>query len=305
MIPTYQCAGYLRQALESVLAQDPGPERMQIEVVDDASSDDPDAVVGSYGGRVAFHRQPRNVGHVGNLNACLARSRGELVHVLHGDDAVRPGFYAALERGFAGPEVGAAFCRFVAIDDAGRWTTIAPLEADEDGVLDGWLERLALGQRIQTPAIAVRRSVYEQLGGFDDRVGDAEDWEMWTRIAAHTRVWHVVEALALYRIRSGSLSRESLRSGEHVRHLRHVVELNRDLLPPERREEFTRRALDVVAVTAIKRARRLLAQGDRPAARALVREALRTSRSPAVLAALARLGAGATRRTLRSTRRRG
>ncbi len=46
MIPTYHCADYLRQTLESVLAQDPGPDMMQVEVVDDHSTeDDPEAVV--------------------------------------------------------------------------------------------------------------------------------------------------------------------------------------------------------------------------------------------------------------------
>ncbi|MGH2416194.1 MAG: glycosyltransferase, partial [Microcystaceae cyanobacterium] len=38
MIPTYNCANYLRETLASVLAQDPGSEVMQIEVVDDHSS---------------------------------------------------------------------------------------------------------------------------------------------------------------------------------------------------------------------------------------------------------------------------
>ena len=46
MIPTFNCAKYLRQTLESVLVQDPGTEQMQIEVVDDCSTkDDPEAVV--------------------------------------------------------------------------------------------------------------------------------------------------------------------------------------------------------------------------------------------------------------------
>ena len=45
MIPTYNCAKYLRETLASVLAQDPGAEVMQIEVVDDRSTqDDPAAV---------------------------------------------------------------------------------------------------------------------------------------------------------------------------------------------------------------------------------------------------------------------
>ncbi|HZG65515.1 MAG TPA: glycosyltransferase, partial [Herpetosiphonaceae bacterium] len=53
MIPTYNCARYLRGTLESVLAQDPGPDHMQIEVVDDGSQDDPAAVVAEVGrGRV-------------------------------------------------------------------------------------------------------------------------------------------------------------------------------------------------------------------------------------------------------------
>ena len=305
MIPTYECAGYLPAALEGVLAQDPGPEQMQIEVVDDCSKDDPEAVVSRYGGRVSFHRQPRNLGHVANLNSCLTRSTGELVHVLHGDDAVRPGFYAALEQAFEAPDVGAAFSRFIAMDTEGRWTAIAPLETDEDGVIVDWLDRIARWQRVQTPAMTVRRDVYEELGGFDDRAGDAEDWEMWTRIAAHTNVFHVVEPLALYRVRAGSLSRGTVLTGLNVENLRRVVELNRDSLPLDRRDELTAEALEVIALTALKRARRLLSAGERHAARAQAREALRTSRSAAVLERRAELGAIAARHSiLRALRRR-
>ncbi len=46
MIPTFNCAAYLAQTLRSVLSQDPGPQEMQIEVIDDVSTrDDPEAVV--------------------------------------------------------------------------------------------------------------------------------------------------------------------------------------------------------------------------------------------------------------------
>lgn len=305
MIPTYQCAEYLAAALDSVLAQDPGAERIQIEVVDDCSSDDPETVVRRYAGRVAFYRQERNLGHWNNLNTCLRRSRGELVHVLHGDDAVRDGFYARLENPFADHSVGAAFCRFIAMDEAGNWLTVAPLETEHDGVISDWLDRIAVGQRVQAPTMVVRRSVYEAVGGFDRRAGDAEDWEMWTRIAGHTGVFHVVEPLALYRIRSSSLSRGTLRTGEHVDNLRRVAMLNREVLPPERRDAFAREARETIALTAIKRARRYLGAGDVAAARAQLRQALRTSRSPAVLERAAVFGAVAARRAvLRTFRRR-
>ena len=73
---------------------------MQIEVVDDCSTkDDPEAVVDKLGrGRVETpHRQPHNVGITRNFNTCLRRSRGHLVHILHGDDLVKRGFYQEIE----------------------------------------------------------------------------------------------------------------------------------------------------------------------------------------------------------------
>src|SRR5262245_31425455 len=95
MIPKFNCARFLRQTLESVLCQDPGPEVMEIEVVDDCSTkDDPEQVVRDVGrGRVKFYRQKQNVGHTRNFETCLQRTSGQLVHLLHGDDAVIRGFY--------------------------------------------------------------------------------------------------------------------------------------------------------------------------------------------------------------------
>ena len=186
MIPTYHCARYLGETLRSVLAQDAGPDAMQIEVVDDHSTqDDPESVVREVGrGRVGFFRQPANVGITRNFATCIARSRGRLVHLLHGDDLVRDGFYASLQRAFdADPAIGAAFCRQIFVNGNGDWIDLSPLEQPRSGRLEGALERLATEQRIMTPSIVVRRDVYEALGGFDDRLRCSEDWEMWVRIA--------------------------------------------------------------------------------------------------------------------------
>ena len=49
MIPTYNRARFLDQTLRSVLAQDPGPERMQIEVIDNSTTDAVRAVVSQLG----------------------------------------------------------------------------------------------------------------------------------------------------------------------------------------------------------------------------------------------------------------
>lgn len=306
MIPTYNCASYLREALASVLAQDPGPERMQIEVVDDCSGDHPEAVVAEVAGsRVAFHRQPGNVGHVANFNTCIERSRGHLVHILHGDDAVRDGFYAAMEQPFdEHPEIGGAFCRYIAMDSAGNWQTVAALEPDGRGVLEGWLQHIAVGQRLQTPCMVVRRSVYEQLRGFDSRLSHCEDWEMWTRIAAVFPVYYEPEPLALYRVHDRSSSAKSRSSGENVVDLCRAIEINRSVLPRDEAERLTAQALEVTAATAIRRACRMLYTDDEDTARAQVRQALRVSRAPSVLEWLALFGLLWARKRIGRLRRR-
>ena len=90
MIPTYNCSHYLIDNIRSVLAQDPGAEYMQIEVVDDFSTDaDIEALVLEIGkGRVGFYRQPENVGSLRNFETCLNRATGHYIHLLHGDDQV-------------------------------------------------------------------------------------------------------------------------------------------------------------------------------------------------------------------------
>jgi GT2 family glycosyltransferase len=310
MIPTYECAAYLRETLASVLAQDPGPERMQIQVVDDHSMrDDPEAVVRELGrGRVEFHRQPENVGHSRNFDTCLLRARGHLVHLLHGDDCVREGFYERMERVFeARPDVGAAFCRVVFIDEAGRWKHVVPPVQPESGELRDRVPTLVTQAPVYTPAMVVRREAYERLGGFDRRLRVCgEDLEMWVRIGAHYPVWFEAEPLALYRKHGSSLSGGSVRSGENIRDTRFAFELFRPHLPAGSADRLLRRARRKLALWALLLAGRMVQRGDLAAARTQVREALRSSLAPIVLrrataVALAamRRGAGLRLRALR------
>ncbi len=287
MIPTFECADHLAEALESVLVQDPGPATMQIEVVDDGSLDDPESVVRAVGGgRVGFHRQAANVGHVRNFATCLARARGEIVHLLHGDDRVLPGFYEALERGFRSSErVGLAFCRWATVDDGGRRTAVAaPLQADR-GPVPAAVVRLAEEQRIVTPSVAVRRSAYEQLGGFDERLVCAEDYEMWVRVAAHFDVWYEPELLAHYRTHERSNTGRHQRLAEELRYTATAIALNREHLPRRQRARVSRRARRAYAATAMDHARAYADAADTEAARAHLRVALQLSRSPRTLGA--------------------
>ncbi|MGQ3685787.1 MAG: glycosyltransferase family 2 protein [Candidatus Loosdrechtia sp.] len=291
MIPTYNCARYLRETLKSVLTQAPGPESMQIEVIDDHSFDDPASVVAELGGeRVRFYQQPKNVGHIDNFATCLKRSRGKLIHLLHGDDYVLPGFYEKMAKTFLQcPDIGAAFCRHIFMDNHGHWQSISDLEQRESGILKNWLEKLASEQRIMTPSIVVKREVYETLGGFDQRLICSEDWEMWVRIAVHYPVWYETEPLAVYRMHPDSNTGRHVRTGEDMRYTCEAIDIFTAYLPDEIAYRVSRQAKETYAFSALEMAYSLFVRGDIPATFIQMREAIRLSSSFRVIRQIVKL----------------
>lgn len=259
MIPAYNCGNYLAETLASVLGQDPGNAVMQIEVVDDASTDiDVAALVREMGGdRVGYFRQPFNMGSLRNFETCLDRSRGHLIHLLHGDDKVKAGFYekmgALMSRH---PAAGAAFCRYVSRDQGTGEVLRSDAERREPGILDNWLERLACKQRIQTPAMVVRREVYERLGGFY-AVHYGEDWEMWLRIAASYPTAYHPEILAEYRKHAESISGRYILTGQNIRDLKTVMHISKAYFTPSRWASVHQQASVFYAHYAINTARRI------------------------------------------------
>jgi glycosyltransferase involved in cell wall biosynthesis len=219
MIPTYNCAAFLRQTLESVLAQDPGPERMQIEVVDDVSTrDNPEAVVREVGrGRVAFFRKERNGGAIPNFNTCIERSRGHLVHILHGDDFVAPGFHASVQAAAeAHPDIAAFFMRCRVIDDDGTLDSIGQrMRALAKPTHD--VRELHHLNNLFTPGVVVRRAFYEQRGGFLPPLVHCADWEMWVRAISRGGGLWINELLASYRFFAANDTNRLVRSAENIR----------------------------------------------------------------------------------------
>lgn len=261
MIPTFNCAHYLRDTLESVLAQDPGPELMQIEVVDDCSTkDDPEAVVREVGqGRVLFFRQPKNTGAIANFNSCIQRSQGKLVHILHGDDLVQERFYESLGEPFLkDPEIGAAFCRSININEQGHPLLTRRLEQPQAGIWPKALSRLAVSNRIPPSSIVIKRQVYETLGGYDLRLFHSADWEMWVRIASHYAFWYEPKPLALYRVHASSDTSRLFKTGANMQDRRNCIMVFRHYLPPKQADILSRKALGYSVLYALKLTYKLL-----------------------------------------------
>jgi glycosyltransferase involved in cell wall biosynthesis len=233
MIPAYNCSQYLKENILSVLAQDPGPDHMQIEVVDDCSTDtDVEFLVQEIGkGRVSYFRQPENVGSLRNFETCINHATGRYIHLLHGDDQVLIGFYGEIENLFKTfPDAGAAFTGYTFVDEQNLRLYDNPELLKEPGLLDNWLYQIARSQLIQPPAMVVKRSVYEKLGSFY-AVHYGEDWEMWVRIAAHYPVVHSPRNLALYRVHQNNITSRYFLTGQSMTDVLKVLDLIQNFLP--------------------------------------------------------------------------
>lgn len=245
MIPVYNCAEFLPHTLESVLAQNIPQEEMQIEVVDDASTDaDVEQIVMAIGkGRIGYYRQHLNVGSLRNFETCINRAQGHLVHILHGDDRVKPGYYNAIQKLFeTHPEAGAAFCRYHHIDEENN--ILMPRitnDVEKSGLFENFLLHIAERQHVQYATITVKREVYEHLGSFY-AVTYGEDWEMWARIARHYPVAYTSAILAEYRKHTNSISGAKFLTGEYLVDTAFVFQLIQQHLPPEHRRQVLKRA---------------------------------------------------------------
>ena len=240
MIPVYNCSRFLPEVLKSVLNQDMGFNHIQIEVIDDASTDaDVEKLVNKIGlGRIDYFRQKHNVGSLRNFETCINRAQGKLVHILHGDDRVRNGFYRNFTKLFYNyPQAGAAFCNYNFIDEYGNFKKSFQLEETESGILNNWLVRIAELQKIQFAGMVVKREVYEQLGSFFG-VSYGEDWEMWVRIAKHYPVAFTPEILAEYRTHSKSLTSRNALSGTMYIDMCKVINIIQGHLPIQYREKI-------------------------------------------------------------------
>ncbi len=276
VIPVHDCADYLARALPEVVAQLGERPDAEIIVVDDASTDDPAAVVDRLGaGRVRYDRNPDPLGAIATFNRCVQLASGELVHLLHGDDEVLPGFYQAMENALADPSVVAAVCRVRYIDAAGRPGPVTRSYRAGTGVWADALEAQAVSNRIRPPGVVVRARAYARLGGYRTDLPHAADWEMWTRLAAAGPIVFVDEVLACYRRHDASDTASRVRTGANVRERVTAIGMINSYVPPSRRARTVRAGLVFSAIFAGRTAFGRARAGDWSASAHQLREAMR------------------------------
>lgn len=224
VIPTFNRAEYLNQALLSALSQVPEPS--EVIVADHGSTDGTEALLESFP-FVRHLRVPRNEwsGPAQTRNAGLKESTSDLVAFLDDDDVWLPDKLAKQMHVFREhPTVTLCCSDAKVVDQSGK--EVRPRYLPPALAKKGFASLAKANWVVSSSAVARRDSLIE-IGGFnEDPRLRAEDYELWLRIAARWRVHFIDEPLIEYRLHS-----ESISSGQDEHRLR-MAALRFALLDP-------------------------------------------------------------------------
>jgi glycosyltransferase involved in cell wall biosynthesis len=245
IIPVYNLAAYLPEAIESALGQTLPPNDVEVVVVDDGSTDGSGEIARRYAPRVRVVRQ-ENRGLPAARNAGLRATSAPFVNFLDADDRLLPDKLAAQLAVFARrPDAGVVTAGVRYVDARGAllfphgWARV-------DGAV---LPQLVLGNFGPPHALLLRRAPLLAAGGFDETLAAAEDWDLWLRLARAGVRWALVDRpLADYRVRPDALHQNPERMAQSC--LRVLDKVFADPALPQDIRRLRPRAYQNVALTA-------------------------------------------------------
>jgi glycosyltransferase involved in cell wall biosynthesis len=210
LIPTYNYARYLDEAIQSVLDQT--FQDFEIVIVDDHSTDNTDEVVAKYLGdpRIVYHKNPVNLGLVGNFNHALKFARAGYIKFLLADDK----FHQTLLEKFCkvldeNPDVSLVTSGSGTFGDVNE-TRKLPFTGLQPGekVIHEALNH-GKGNWIGEPTVVMFRKNSLTIGQFNPQYICLVDLDMWLRLLTIGDCYIIPETLAYFRVHRKQASNKS------------------------------------------------------------------------------------------------
>jgi glycosyltransferase involved in cell wall biosynthesis len=237
IIPTYNCAELLPQAVRSVLDQDVGDDRVEIIVVDDGSADAARATLAQFGDDVTYVRQ-ENAGAAAARNRGVALSHGEYVTFLDADDYWLPGCLAAMLALAREHSRALVTIDFYYETDGVRDEQSIFAKNDQysffDLPADDQYPR-ALDAGLFSVMTMIPRAVFDEFGGFNAGLRFAEDYDLWLRcLSRGIPVRAVKRPVAVYRYRRPGPTKRGRPTSDRIAALLRMLEPHRQYVSQHR-----------------------------------------------------------------------
>lgn len=210
IIPTHDRLPYLEEAVDSVCSQT--FRDWELIVVDDGSTDGTSEYLGALSDeRIRSIRMERS-GYPGAVrNRGIEEARGRYVAFLDSDDVWEPDKLAVQVAAHEDrPEYGWSYTALTRMDIEGR-------EMHDSGIgrwrpVEGWIleDLLRMEVLADTPTVMVRRELLQEVGGFDETLPRAEEYELWFRLAACSPAFAIPDKLTRIRVYPGSWSADRI-----------------------------------------------------------------------------------------------
>jgi glycosyltransferase involved in cell wall biosynthesis len=213
IIPTYNAAEFVAQAVQSVLEQ--AYRHYELIVVDDGSTDDTKGALQAFDGQIRYLYQP-NRGPSAARNAGIRIARGQYICFLDADDWWVPNKLEAQVDFITGHcNIGLVFSDAEEVDahkvlhgSLLARSRFYPEIMSQTPIQEAF--RKLLGQNfITTSTVMVRRECFVKAGLFDESLRVCEDTDMWLRIAANFGIAALPLIVGWKRAHSGNISRNT------------------------------------------------------------------------------------------------
>lgn len=273
IMPTYNTASLIAEALDSVLAQT-YPD-FEVIVINDGSPDTPELerVLSPYRERIVYLKQ-ENRRACGARNNGISHAKGEYLAFLDSDDSWAPGYLQSqIEHLEADPSLDMIYCDCMIYGDAPQAGKTFMQGCPSVGPVSF---ETVLTERSQIPisGTIVRRQALIKAGGFDERLAMCDDYEMWLRLAFNgARISYYPDVLSRIRIgRPSSLSSSKSRMVAAFATI--LLNVNKEWnLSVEQRALLAEKLCQVQALLALELGKELLKKGDFEQARIQLEQA--------------------------------
>lgn len=226
VVPAYNHARYLPEAIESILNQD--YQNVELIVLDDGSTDMTPVILQNYGNRFHWESQ-KNMGQSDTLNKGWRLAKGEVLGYLSADDTLMPSAVReAVVELAAHPEAAATYCDFNLIDPESR---VVRQVATPDFSYRDMLVHLICPPG---PGAFFRRGAYDAAGPWDPAYRQMPDYDFWLRLGLYGSFIRIPRVLAGFRVHEASQTYSRTmpeRAAEPVRIIERI--LQHPDLPPE------------------------------------------------------------------------